>query len=127
LADFTFTLASGVTASDFVASISAVSYQLEGGDLVNASAPIPRTAEGYVAGVGGVSEGVLSLSNDVGELLTPGDNEFHWTQDTASDGVLKLQFDTNPSVGQTQLSEVMEIHGITSALTADQLLVMPVL
>jgi hypothetical protein len=62
----------------------------------------------------------LAVHKDSKALASVGDNQFRWWQDAAT-GTFKAQFDTNPAIGTPELSAVMDIRGITPALSLEAL------
>jgi hypothetical protein len=84
---------------------------------------VPAGATANVLEVSGSTTEVLS--NDYDDLpnlaSAPGDNQLKFLQivETGSDwGMLKFQFDTNPAVGTTTLSPVVEVDLVSTDLTA---------
>lgn len=61
------------------------------------------------------TQGRLSVVVGTTSLGTVGDNQLQFYQN-ASTGQVQVQFDTNPAVGTTTLSEVLVLNGFTQAL-----------
>ena len=114
IAKIKFTLNTGVTASNFVASISNIVYELNGtGIQYHPDAPYAHNQSGDI--IPAAATGTLMYSfSDV--FSAPSDNELHISQDSA--GHLQMQYDTNPTAGagQTTLSSIIQLNGFNTGV-----------
>ena len=114
IAKIKFTLNTGVTASNFVASISNIVYELNGtGIQYHPDAPYAHNQSGDI--IPAAANGTLMYSfSDV--FSAPSDNELHISQDSA--GHLQMQYDTNPTAGagQTTLSSIIQLNGFNTGV-----------
>jgi hypothetical protein len=123
-----FTLAADVTQFD----LSASNLELGFADGSSKQLTLPTihfNTNGVVTSQITPTNNQLVIVKDSNSNLTSGDNELHWFQDLTNGGLLKIQYDTNAMVGQgqTSLSTMMEIHGITTALSLDNFIFTPII
>jgi hypothetical protein len=114
LVQIKFTLAKDVT--QFVLQTSDLELSFNDGTskLVTLSDMTFNTS-GVVADSLVPSANKLVIVTDLSGILGSGDNELHFYQN-ATTGQLQMQFDTNPEVGETALSSILQINGITIPL-----------
>ena len=114
LVQIKFTLAKDVT--QFVLQTSDLELSFNDGTskLVTLSDMTFNTS-GVVADSLVPSANKLVIVTDLSGILGSADNELHFYQ-SATTGQLQMQFDTNPEVGETALSSILQINGITIPL-----------
>jgi hypothetical protein len=112
----------GFTVDDIQISMTKalISAELVGGQVLEMSTRLPNSVnlKGEITEDFSVVAGMLAVGIDSSLLTVAGDNEMRISHDKSADGLLKIVFDSNSSVGESSYTTLW-VNGITTPITLE--------